>query len=180
MMYRMNKGFSLVEMLVAATIFSFMIVAITGIYSQIISLQRRAQGAARVQENALFIVESLAREIRFAKVSTPPDETCSTTLLSINHPVNGLVEYQFQGGAIFRKQELGTGGTGTFEQITSPEVEFISFGFCIDGTEAGDDEQVRITMPMTIQNIASHPGNRVKVSLQTTVVSRDLETDLTD
>jgi prepilin-type N-terminal cleavage/methylation domain-containing protein len=177
-----QQGFSLIEMLVAATIFSFMVITITGVYAQVISLQRRAQGAARVQENALFIVETLSREIRFAKISSPESEDCAATLLEMEHPLNGEVKYRYDGTlkAVERFQGTAKGGSGNWEQITSPEVEFTAFAFCIDGTGIGDDQQVRITMPMTIQNKATHKGNRVTVSLQTTVVSRDLETDLTD
>ena len=156
-------------MLVAATVFSFMAIAITGIYAQMLSLQRRAQGAARVQENALFVVESLAREIRFGVIQDPVVAGCVTTL-TINHPINGVVTYAYQNGQVLRNGEA----------ITSPEVVMTAFSFCVDGNEAGDDEQVRITMPMTIQNDAIHDSNRVTVSLQTTVVSRDLTSDLTD
>jgi len=164
-----HKGFSLIEMLVAASIFAFMIIAITGIYAQVISLQRRAQGAARVQENALFVVETLSREIRFAKIVNPVVAGC-TDMLRIDTALDGVVTYEYRNEALFRNGE----------QITSSEVVFTTFQFCVAGNEAGDDQQARITMPMTIENVAVHPGNRVTVSLQTTVVSRDLATDLTD
>jgi hypothetical protein len=65
------------------------------------------------------------------------------------------------------------------EQITSADVDILSFGFCVSG--AGADlgkQQSRVTIPMTIQSLIGRGSARVSVSLQTTVISRDISQDL--
>lgn len=175
-----DLGFTLIEMLVAAAIFTFMVIAISGIYAQVLDLQRRAQGAARVQENALYIVETVAREVRVSTI-TSGDTGCDlpdtlTATIVLEHPVNGTVTYAYDAATGTITRDAGGSGPQT---ITSPEVRFASFAFCVTGSGA-DDIQARVTMPMVVESRSSNPANRVHVSLQTTVVSRDLVTDLTN
>ena len=138
-----RRGFTLVEMLVAATIFTFMIIIITGIYTQVLDLQRRAQGAARVQENALFVVETVAREVRVSAI-TSGDTGCDlpdplTATIVLNHPVNGVVTYAYDAATGTITRDAGGSGPQT---ITSPEVRFSSFAFCVTGSGA-DEIQAR-------------------------------------
>ena len=62
------------------------------------------------------------------------------------------------------------------EFITSSDVDVTAFAFYVYGGCA-DKEQTRVTIPMTIQSTVGNTANRVSVSLQTTVVSRDLSVD---
>jgi hypothetical protein len=90
----------------------------------------------------------------------------------MDHPVNGTVTYKYelQGdiGVIFRNDQ----------QITSADVNVVKFAFCVSGS-GNDDLQTRITMPLTVESLAGRPSTRVRVSLQSTVVSRDLSSDFT-
>ena len=173
MLYERNKGFSLIEMLVATSIFMIIMIVVSGIYIRVLDLQRRAQGAARVQENILFVVETLSREIRVSQIVTADDASCTTSSIELSHPVNGTVEYQLAGGIIQRKQ-----GIGAFEDLTSSEVEFTSFNLCIKG-QGGDDIQARVTVLLTAESAAS-ARHRVPFTIQTTIASRDLFVDLTN
>jgi hypothetical protein len=164
-------------MLVAATVFSFIIISVSGLYTRVIGLQRRAIGAARVQENALFVIETVAREVRVSRIpsgdtdcSVAPDPVTTRTI-TLEHPIEGTVTYDYDAsnGVIRRNGE----------ELTTPEVRVTAFAFCVSHS-AGDDLQARVTMPLTIENIAANPANRVSVNLQTTVVSRDLITDLSN
>ncbi|HXV26796.1 MAG TPA: prepilin-type N-terminal cleavage/methylation domain-containing protein [Candidatus Paceibacterota bacterium] len=178
MMYpERQRGFSLVEMLVATAVFSFIIISVSGLYTRVLGLQRRAIGAARVQENALFVIESIAREIRVSRIPSGdsdctgvPDPVTTRTIM-LDHPVEGAITYAYDAanGVVLRNGE----------ELTSPEVRVTSFAFCVSGS-GPDDLQARVTIPMTLENIASNPAYQVSVALQTTVVSRDLVTDLSN
>ncbi|MEK9209143.1 MAG: hypothetical protein AAB910_03655, partial [Patescibacteria group bacterium] len=60
------------------------------------------------------------------------------------------------------------------EQITSADVDISSFAFCVSGSGT-DGQQTRVTIPITLQTTAGRSVN--SVSLQTTIISRDLSVD---
>src|SRR3989338_10006398 len=64
-----EKGTSLIELLVAITLFSFMILAATQIFKMVIDGQRNAVSAQNVQENIRYAMEKISKEIRMAKIS---------------------------------------------------------------------------------------------------------------
>jgi prepilin-type N-terminal cleavage/methylation domain-containing protein len=170
-----QRGFSLVELLVAAAVFTYVVASVSGLFVTAINVQRRATGIQRIEENAQFALESIAREVRVSTV-TSGDTNCSpmdpvaTATLVIDHPVNGTVTYRYD-------RDSGVGILYRNDQpITSGDVDITSFAFCVSGA-GHDGQETRVTMPMTLQSAAG-PSSRVSVSLQTTVTSRDLSTDL--
>ncbi len=172
-----QSGFSLVELLVAATIFTFVVTAVSGLFLQALDIQRRAAGIQKIQENALYVLESITREVRVSVVTSGDADCLSpvslTTTLTIDHPVNGPVIYEYSqlvtsGGTIGMIKRNG-------EQITSADVDVTAFAFCVSGSGA-DGLQTRVTIPMTLQTVGGKTINAV--SLQTTIVSRDVSTDI--
>jgi prepilin-type N-terminal cleavage/methylation domain-containing protein len=172
---RAQDGFSLIELLVAATVFTFLMTAVGGLFVTALDLQRRGTGILKIEENAQFALESIAREVRVSTVSSG-DTTCdlldpiATATITIQHPVNGTVTYWYDRSS----------GTGVLyrnnQPIISSDVDITAFAFCVSGS-GHDGEQTRVTMPMTLRSLAGRPGTAVSVSLQTTVISRDLSTD---
>jgi prepilin-type N-terminal cleavage/methylation domain-containing protein len=168
-----SSGFSLIEMLVAATVFSFIVTSVAGLFVQALDLQRRATGIQKIEENAQFVAESIAREVRVSRVTSgdtdcsPPDPLTTATL-TIEHPVNGTVTYRYDrsAGTVLRNDQ----------PITSADVIFKAFAFCVSGSGT-DGKQARVTMPMTVESVLGGPSTRVAVSLQTTIVSRDISED---
>ncbi len=59
-----NTAFTLIEIIVAVTILSFVMVSVFQTYSQILSLNRRLEAARILQEDARSITEMIAREVR--------------------------------------------------------------------------------------------------------------------
>jgi prepilin-type N-terminal cleavage/methylation domain-containing protein len=174
---RHSQGFSLIELLIAATVFTFVASGVTGLFVGALNIQRRATNIQRIEENALFVLESVAREIRVSRV-TSGDTVCvpldpvGTRTLTIEHPVNGIVTYQYRTLA-------GTGSiTRNGEAMTADDVSVTAFAFCVSGSGA-DNEQTRVTMPITLESVDGPANARAETSLQTTVISRDLTVDLT-
>lgn len=171
-----QAGFSLIELLVAAAVFMFVVTGVSGLFIQALDLQRRATGIQKIEENARFAVEAIAREVRVSTITSgdtscnPPDAVTTRELI-IEHPVNGTVRYLYDRGSGYGV--LSRNG----EPITSADVDIKAFAFCVRGS-GSDDIQARLTMPMTLESTAGRPSTRVSVSLQTSVVSRDLVTDL--
>lgn len=179
---KQDRGFSLIELLVAATIFSFIAAATTTLFVQALDLQRRATGIQKITENVQFALESIAREVRVSTILSG-DTACDppgieSRSMTIEHPVNGEVTYRYvrndQIGMLTR-QVFGEGERA----ITSDDVNVTAFAFCVQGS-GPDDIQARVTIPLTIETVGGRPTTRAEASLQTTVVSRDLVTDLTN
>jgi prepilin-type N-terminal cleavage/methylation domain-containing protein len=180
-----QSGFSLIELLIAAMIFTFVMVGVSQLFTQALDLQRRATGYQKIQENALFVLESIAREVRVSAVTSGNtdcvgDITDATELI-VEHPIYQTVTYRYitsgERGYITRETSGEAGGP---QPISSDDVDFTNFAFCISGKEDGDDRQARITIPMTIESVSGRQSTKVSVSLQTTIVSRDLVEELTN
>lgn len=163
-----EEGFTLIELLVSAVIFTFIMIGVSELFINSLDLQQRAAATQKIQENAQYVIESVAREVRVSTVQggTP-------TSLTIQHPVNGTVVYRFNAtdGSIERESDANGN-----QRITSSDVVFTDFQFKIAGAGA-DGRQARVTMPMTITATVGH--QTVSVSLQTTVTSRDVFDELT-
>jgi prepilin-type N-terminal cleavage/methylation domain-containing protein len=172
-----SRGFSLVELLVAATLFTFVVMGVSQLFAQALDIQRRATGYQKIQENALFVLESIAREVRVSAIQGVSG--CSDTL-TIVHPVNGDVTYVYDRssgtGVVTRESSVKGGGA---EPITSHDVDVTLLSFCITGGGV-DGQQARVTVPIALQAVSGRASARVSVSLQTTVVSRDLVEELTN
>jgi len=166
-----QHGFSLIEVLISVFVFSVIVIAIGGIFTQILALQRRGAGAQKVQENTLFALELMAREIRVSKIDNQDAPLCDRTTLTIVHPVNGTVIYSTSGGLVQRQ----AGGTVT--TITSADVNFSRLNFCVLGTTVtvtvGDQKQARVGIIMQASSRATRPEDTIVFDLETTVISRD-------
>lgn len=176
MTMRTQHGFSLIELLVAAAVFTFVVTSVTGLFATALNLQRRATGIQKIEENAQFALESIAREVRVSTVTsgdtscTPIDPVATATLV-IHHPVNGDVTYKYDRssgvGILYRNGQ----------PITASSVDITAFAFCVSGSGV-DKQQTKVTIPMTLHSVGGTPASQVSVSLQTTVTSRDLTTEL--
>jgi len=71
-----NRGVSLLELVVAITIFSFLILSSTQIFKMVVEGQRNAVSAQNVQENIRYAMEKISKEIRMAQIS---DTACEPT-----------------------------------------------------------------------------------------------------
>ena len=164
-----QKGFTLVELVTATFVFSIIIIVVATNFIDILRLQRRGFGAQKIQEEALFAIESMAREIRVSQIQSPNDLNCALTSLIIDHPINGPTVYGVSGGIINK-----TVGGNTFP-VTSSKINFFRLNFCVKGSGI-DDEQPRITIVASIRTASDIED--LQFDIQTTVSSRDLREEL--
>ena len=64
-----NQGVSLIELVVAITLFSVLILSSTQIFQMVVDGQRSAVSAQNLQENMRYALEKMSKEIRTAVVS---------------------------------------------------------------------------------------------------------------
>jgi|GEM_PF-3632973 len=82
-----QAGFTLIEVLVVAALFSLAVLMSTDVFITASRSQRRAQTQQRVQADARFTLETIAREIRS---SIPDYELYSTNAVSLTGPTHIL------------------------------------------------------------------------------------------
>ncbi len=78
-----EKGFTLVEAVVATAVFAFVISSIIGVYLSVLKLDRKARAQRAVYDNSRFIMEFLSKEIR-----------------------NGSIDYASYGGTVPANPDL--------------------------------------------------------------------------
>ena len=166
----MNKGFTLIELIVAFFVFSVLVVLAGGSFVSALNLQRRALNIKKVEENGRFISELMARELRVANPINTGDANCpdsGSSTISFQHPVNGSIEYSLSGSQVHRR----VGGADTI--ISNPDIEVSRLTFCISGNAAGDDRQPRVTVLLGLKTPGAAP-DVATIDLQTTVSQRVL------
>jgi len=169
MLKNSQKGFTLVEIIISAFVFSIIAITVSGLFIQILALQRRAFASQKIQENGLFIMELMSREIRVSQIQNQESLNCTAPSLIINHPVNGTVTYTLTNGVLKRTAD------GVVTDLSSSTVAFSRLNFCIMGSGPTDDQQARVTILASIQN---KTGKEIlTTSFETTVSSRDVQTE---
>lgn len=172
---RTQFGFTLVETMIATTIFSFVAIGVMSIFGQMLIIQRGGSMAQRVEENVQYVLERMAREIRISTIAPDQDADCAVTIgdsLNIGYPTDtGSITVVYSvtpEGVVQRTAE------GTIESISSSDVVFTQFGFCISGS--GDDgQQARVAIVAGVKDVRDVAGEKI-FHLQTTVTPRRLDT----
>lgn len=170
-----NDGFTLIELIASVLIFSVLMVVFGSVFVFSLNAQKRAFNVQQVVDNANFIFDSMAKEIRVAEILSPNtnsnclDSSTSqpVTRLDFNHPVNGQITYTLVGTDLHRI----IGGT-TDTVLNSSSVEFTRLEFCIIGNTLGDGLQPRITIKASARSKNSQ--QQETINLQTTLSQRFL------
>jgi len=164
-----QSGFTIVEVLVSSVIFSIIAMAVSSIFVQTLGLQRRGAAAQKIQDNALFVLESMSRDIRVSDIANQESANCTATTLTITHPdpAKGTIIYRLNGDVVEKSQN-----GGSYVAISGSDVSFTRFNFCITGSLQNDNKTPRIAILSTVQNKSGR--EILKVNLQTTVSSRDV------
>jgi prepilin-type N-terminal cleavage/methylation domain-containing protein len=166
----LNAGFTLTEILVVALIFSLVVIIFSSAFINSSGLQKKAFNIQQVVENASYVLESMAKEIRVSKVP-PQDNNCPSSPASslvIDHPVNGRITYSLSGGAVHRNVN------GQDSIVSSDNVEFTRLQFCILGTAIGDGKQPRVIIQASIRSKSALQPSRIDIQ---TAVSQRFLTD---
>jgi len=188
-----GKGFTLIEMMVAVTLFSVVMMIGVGALLSLVDANRRAQAINSVMNNLNAALESMTRSIRvgttyYCQTSpTPPSPSvlgtpqgCTDGKLlafessggSLNNE-NDQVVYRLNGTQLERSLNSGA----TWVALTAPEVTINSFSFFVVGaqsfSQSGDTIQPRVLM--RVKGSAPVPGGTTEFNVQASVAQRVLD-----
>lgn len=193
-----NRGFSLMEIIVAVGIFGVIIVAATGVFQKVIESQRSAIAAQNTQESVRFALEVMGKEIRLAKKKTAVDE-CENLFgsygaenkvydvvtsgdgdeLYFKNKVGYCVKYFLEDdGDVSRLKILRDNGTNFYEgYITPDEVQInnLEFIFYDDQYDQFHSIQPRVTLKMDVEAVSGKEAHKQPFKIQTTVSGRHYE-----
>ncbi len=197
--YFKKQGFTLVEVLVATTIFIVvMLVAITALLASQQS-SKKGQAIRSALDNVQFSLESITRSGRLGSLYTCINSTGTTSLsvtggdctngtgfaFALFDPVSKITDgYAFYlgttgtgSGAIFRcisRGSLSITLKGTdCTAITAPEINVTTFATIVDGSDIADGRQPSVKI--MIEGNANASNQQTQFFIQTLVSQRQFE-----
>ena len=174
---KFTTGFTLVEVLVAALVFSIIMISASGLFVQTLRLQKKTLGLQNTLENTQLAIEMMERDIRVSTI-TSGDAPCSgapnleNQTITLSHPISGVITYEYQtatatsGGKLLRNDS----------PITASTVDIRLFAFCVNNS-GNDGRQARVAIVATVASFGDTATDGV--SFQTTVAFRSIHSDIT-
>lgn len=153
------------ELIVSLALFSIVVVVVLGLFSMGITAQRKVLALQGVQENARFILEFIAKEVRMSTINS-----ASSSSINITRPEGTIIEYTFAGGNIERR----TVSTGDGGAINSEGV-IVNGSFYAGGIGAADALEPKVTISLSVQGSGTKIEEQARIDLQTTLSQRILD-----
>lgn len=162
-----RKGFTLVELLVAITLFSIAVSVAVGGFVRALRTQRQLIGLISANSNASLAIEEMARELRTSRNFQCLGGLSPCEELSFRNAIDENVTYRLgtdPGGT----QYIERGSGGSFQQMTAANVRVETLLFNLFNNA---QYPPRITITVEIGATASELAGSV-TRMQTTVSSR--------
>lgn len=173
----MKKGFTLVEIMTAVSIFIIVMTVSMGSIIGIFDADRKSKSMRSIMGNLNLAVETMAREMRFGTnyhcgaggaVSTPQNCPSGDSFLGFLSSDNVQIVYRKNGTSL----EKST-GNGSYVVVTAPEVVIEDLTFYTLGAGTGNALQPKVLMK--IRGTAGSGKSQTTFALQTLISQRALD-----
>jgi prepilin-type N-terminal cleavage/methylation domain-containing protein len=181
-----QSGFTLIETLVAMSVFSILIVIVTGIYLNVNNLQKNTASFQRLQNEGRYITEKIAQEFRARELDVV------TTFNGVTNPLDAVVFYEdefdetveiYYDNGVIRGGEvipsLAYNSNGAVDYLNSVNTEVVGVRFyvwpSVDnpwGFAPATNIQPRLTFWLKIKNRGVAEKYRKELTIQTTISSK--------
>jgi prepilin-type N-terminal cleavage/methylation domain-containing protein len=163
------RGYTLVELLVAVSIFALVMLTATAAYLSFINYNRVAQTSSSVINSLSFTIDTMAREIR-----TGTEFTClgscslsGVSRLTFTSADGCTVSYRQSGTSILRSESGSSPCTNTGEvTVTDSTITVNSLLFYVRGTTASADPQHQPMVTIVVSGDAIVPNSTIHVPFQ--------------
>ena len=185
-----NRGFTLVEMLVAMFIFALVIGAIVGLFISGIRGQRNALATQRLLDQTSYNLEYMSRALRMALKEGQQDPLLGDCLLEdgLNYEItnrgSGLKFINHLEGDdcqefFLENEQLKQNKSNLPEPLllTSNKLKITQLQFNLIGQlqPPADNNQPRLTLSLKIEGRGSAAETMPKIHIQTTISQRNLD-----
>jgi len=163
-----NKGFTLVEIIIAVGLFALVMVLVSGAYLTMINSTRHTQGITAGINSLSFALETMARTIRTGTSYGCPvaGTDCSGgTTFSVRAPSGSTVSYSNGSGVIMQTTN------GVAAPLTDSSINVTSLQFYAVGTQPGDTQQARVTIKIS-GTVSSGPDKTIPFAVETSATMR--------
>lgn len=193
-----TTGFTLVEVLVSMSIFAIVVTMAVGTLLVLMDANAKAQSVQSVINNTSFVLDAMARDIRtgfyYYCRNTLPNNIFNNNNRSTNDCAGGAsnfvftesgnsltngtgsnrIGYRLQGTKIQR--HLGTGGAGSWSDVTAPDVTIKTLDFVVTGTSNLVSNSVSPMVTIYVEGeVIDTAQNVTAFELQTTVTQQALD-----
>jgi prepilin-type N-terminal cleavage/methylation domain-containing protein len=160
-----QKGFTLIEIIVAIGIFTAVITMALATFLNISNIQRKAGALRAINDNLNFSLELMSREIRSGK-DYCPSFSCSISSFKFTNSQGEDIVYGLNNFSIERSVN---GGSPL--RLTSPEIKIDNLEFIVP--LQAESPQPRVTIILNGSSVDLKAGE-VKLNIQTTISQRKL------
>ncbi|MBP6943069.1 MAG: prepilin-type N-terminal cleavage/methylation domain-containing protein [Candidatus Buchananbacteria bacterium] len=181
MTHSTQRGFTLVEVLVALSLFSVLMVVVSGVFINMSRLHQTTVNLQRLQSEGRYIVEKLARDIRTRQLVYP---------LAAANPQDELHFFSDLNGETLTVRHTDRDSDGILDTITydidgqtaplnAADVDIAEVSFFVAPTRADQwgevpisNRQPRVTVRLKLRNHGVRPDYMQTFEVQTTISSK--------
>lgn len=190
----MNRGFTLVELIVSVAIFTLVISAAAGLLVNGLKAQRRALAYQELADQVSFAVEDISRSARMAKkellnhtfnclsvrgrnYENTGGSTAKLRFIKYDYDASADVCHEFflEGGQIKEFRKNLTSGVETTQPLTSTGLQVTSLIFRLAGETQTDNIQPEATFFLNIQTAGQQAAEAASLKIQTSISQRNLD-----
>ena len=190
-----SKGVTLIEMLVAVTIFTIILGAISGLFISGIRTQRRVLATQELLDQTSYAFEYMGRALRMAKkdltgnclttagakynYENPGGDISKIRFIKFDHATQTELCQEYLKEENQLKERKSTDATAanlpaTGTPLTSEKLQVTSLKFNLSGESQTDNLQPRVTISSEILGRGA-AGEQPKIQIQTTISQRNLD-----
>jgi prepilin-type N-terminal cleavage/methylation domain-containing protein len=192
-----QKGFTLIEVMIAVTLFSVVMVVGTGAVLNSNATFRKTQDIRTIIDNLHFVMEDMSRSLRTGRVyhcgaaigiseGSLVSTDCSFSNNSISFLAsesttdptdNDFIVYYIDAAGRIEKKTKEMSPNDPYFVMTVPEIkiEFQRSGFVVIGAAASDGNQPRVVIRLAGEILDPRSNTATPFSVQTTVSQRALD-----
>lgn len=173
------RGFTLIEILVASTIFAIAVSSISALFVASLRGQRNIFAHQILADNVRSAFEQMSRQIRMAQ----RDEagTCTGTAKSTYSAGGTSIQFIDHRGNCLAYQLLGTkmqarpNTAQPFLDLTSNDIKVTRLNFVVNGRLVTDAKQPKVTIIAEAEAVGQADGSAPRIILQTTISARNID-----
>lgn len=167
-----EKGFTIIEAVVSAGVFAFVVVSALGVYLSVVQLDAKSRAERTVQQNARFIMDYIAKEIRNGSIDYT--QTNDDYTLNLINQLDEQETFNWNGTDLI----LSKSGIGSTE-LNSDQVSVTRFKSILNPSvnpfDLANDTHVQphVTIILQLQSKNSKAAEGAVINLQSTFAVRD-------